>query len=87
MEIINNLTLSVPLLYHSSNLEYSFLFSGWGLWCFRVGPLDPKYHGADDIYWGMWGFMSFPSSSTAAGAVPAYEKIIPDKIHSRLEKN
>lgn len=23
------------------------------------------------MYWGMWGLMSLPSSSTAAGAVPA----------------
>lgn len=68
------LTVSTPLLYHSSIFEKSFCFSGCGRWCFKVGPLAPKYHGAEDIYCGIWGLMSFPSSSTAAGAVPAYRK-------------
>lgn len=30
-----------------------------------------RYQGAEDIYWGMWGLISFPSSSTSAGASPA----------------
>nr|CAD7453372.1 unnamed protein product [Timema tahoe] len=41
------------------------------LWAL-VGPLEPKYQGAAEMYWGICGLMSFPSSSTAAGAVPAW---------------
>lgn len=70
---IKLLTVSTPLLYHSSSFENFFSFSGCGRWCFRVGPLAPKYQGAEDMYCGIWGFISFPSSSTAAGAVPAWK--------------
>ena len=43
------------------------------LWCLRlVFPLWSKYQGAWTMYWGMWGLMAFPSSSTAAGTMPAF---------------
>ena len=53
------LTSCTPLLYHSPMAEYCVSFSVCGLWCFSVGLLDGSmYHGTDEIYCGIWGFMS-----------------------------
>ncbi len=73
---------TVPIVYKSKmvwSVRYScawYVLKSCKISKGKVGsgtlPLGSRYQGASEMYWGMCGLISFPSSSTAAGTVPSF---------------